>query len=98
MCPKYLNAEHLIIFIINSNDLGSEVIKLASSLTRPKYISTLKPQTEDGSQENKEDLVPSLMTSLSADLHVNSRKWLHGDPKYSFQNWKRCLPKHGELA
>jgi len=30
--------------------------------------------------------------ALPPDLHVNSREWLHGNPKYSYQNWKKGVP------
>ena len=38
-----------------------------------------------------------LLRHLSADLHVNSKNWLTGDPKHSFQNWRKILPKRGKI-
>lgn len=33
---------------------------------------------------------------MSADLHVNSKAWLAGDPKHSFQAWQRRVPRRGK--
>ncbi|GFN91871.1 E3 ubiquitin-protein ligase ubr4 [Plakobranchus ocellatus] len=31
--------------------------------------------------------------SMPAKFHMDVRKWLAGDPRYSYQNWKKRLPK-----
>lgn len=35
---------------------------------------------------------------MSADLHVNSKAWLAGDPKHSFQAWQRRVPRRGKAT
>ena len=33
---------------------------------------------------------------LPATFHMDVRKWLAGDPRYSYLNWKKRLPKTGD--
>lgn len=48
--------------------------------------------------QDKQTQEIDLTRHLPADLHVNSEQWLKGDPKHSFQNWKKILPKRGEFS
>ncbi|XP_041369615.1 E3 ubiquitin-protein ligase UBR4-like [Gigantopelta aegis] len=34
---------------------------------------------------------------LPAKFHMNVKKWLAGDPRYSYQNWQKRLPKRGPV-
>ena len=50
----------------------------------------IKPEPNKKDKQTQEI---DLTRHLPADLHVNSEQWLKGDPKHSFQNWKKILPK-----
>ncbi|KAL3872340.1 hypothetical protein ACJMK2_040271 [Sinanodonta woodiana] len=51
-----------------------------------------KSKVDENKPTDMNELPP--LSSLSAELHLNCKQWLAGDPKYSYQSWKKLLPKH----
>ncbi|XP_052722001.1 E3 ubiquitin-protein ligase UBR4-like isoform X2 [Crassostrea angulata] len=62
-------------------------LRILQQLVKPDGGSSKKDK------QNQEVTVP--LKYMSADLHVNSKAWLAGDPKHSFQAWQRRLPRRG---
>ncbi|KAH9519931.1 E3 ubiquitin-protein ligase ubr4 [Bulinus truncatus] len=48
--------------------------------------------------KRKESEKTTAADSMPAKFHMDVRKWLAGDPRYSYQNWKRRLPKPAFFA
>ncbi|XP_052093919.1 E3 ubiquitin-protein ligase UBR4-like [Mytilus californianus] len=56
-------------------------------------LRILQHLIKSDNKKEKQATEAELLRHLSADLHVNSKHWLTGDPKHSFQNWRKILPK-----
>ncbi|XP_059140958.1 E3 ubiquitin-protein ligase UBR4-like isoform X2 [Physella acuta] len=46
----------------------------------------------------KKETEKTAADSMPAKFHMDVRKWLAGDSRYSYQNWKKRLPKPASLA
>ncbi|XP_062622353.1 E3 ubiquitin-protein ligase UBR4-like, partial [Saccostrea cucullata] len=55
----------------------------------------VKPDGGAGKKEKQSQEISVPLKYVSADLHVNSKAWLSGDIKHSFQAWQKRLPRRG---
>ncbi|CAL1532573.1 unnamed protein product [Lymnaea stagnalis] len=65
-------------------------LRILQGLVKHDLVSFINGKKKEGEKATAD--------SMPAKFHMDVRKWLAGDPRYSYQNWKRRLPKPVFLA
>uniref|UniRef100_A0A2C9K8S7 UBR-type domain-containing protein n=1 Tax=Biomphalaria glabrata TaxID=6526 RepID=A0A2C9K8S7_BIOGL len=61
-------------------------LRILQGLVKQDLVSFINGKRKEAEKNTSADSMP-------AKFHMDVKKWLAGDPRYSYQNWKRRLPK-----